>query len=542
MSRRAVHGWVGAGVVALAGAASAGAPPIVNKELLDGVIDGDTRLLVMGDSFGLPRFDRVFTASLLVWPYANITAIGGGCHANGPSKCIIAASPSETVSAAGTYEVLRSTPETAYFALPVRNMEELYLDSDAMLAGAQGVMYGYRLNNTELALGEHGRVTNTGDELRYRPLYWSTPELDMLLADASLLDGNAPRAEVDLRFGARQHWSEGGDPSGGVGVAAKTSQINATAVDIPVMLDMGADPTARVAEGRTPAVGSDTYFDFAGGVMYRVDPATGERLAGTYFTSLADDSWSYFGFGSDQEATGPLTKVFSLEQLTSWLDVTTIDRDQTLVVIYYLALEGGSASLIKSEFEAMIDQTQAAADLVGISSVVHTLVIPHLHKIGNLSVAELIAQFGLVRDVAYELASERPNVAAMSIFDATDEVLFDGSAQAKSWLLDHGYDHFSYGSYTVDLVNGPLGGNLLDAQQVHPANMHAAAFFSSVLADALTCINGDCNDDGSLNLLDFLCFQGAWEDQTAFGDCNGDGTYNVLDFICFQTAFAEGCP
>jgi hypothetical protein len=52
----------------------------------------------------------------------------------------------------------------------------------------------------------------------------------------------------------------------------------------------------------------------------------------------------------------------------------------------------------------------------------------------------------------------------------------------------------------------------------------------------------DCDSNGMLNILDFLCFQGQWLKQTAQGDCDGDGVYNILDFVCFQVAFMAGCP
>jgi hypothetical protein len=52
----------------------------------------------------------------------------------------------------------------------------------------------------------------------------------------------------------------------------------------------------------------------------------------------------------------------------------------------------------------------------------------------------------------------------------------------------------------------------------------------------------DCNGDGALNVLDFVCFQQEWQGQTPSGDCDGNGVYNVLDFVCFQGQFQAGCP
>ena len=53
---------------------------------------------------------------------------------------------------------------------------------------------------------------------------------------------------------------------------------------------------------------------------------------------------------------------------------------------------------------------------------------------------------------------------------------------------------------------------------------------------------GDCDGNGNLNILDFVCFQQEWQAQTAKGDCDGNGEYNILDFVCFQQAWQAGCP
>jgi len=56
---------------------------------------------------------------------------------------------------------------------------------------------------------------------------------------------------------------------------------------------------------------------------------------------------------------------------------------------------------------------------------------------------------------------------------------------------------------------------------------------------AATSCPADCNEDGTLNILDFTCFQAAFE--AGEGDFNEDGEANILDFIAFQAAFEAGC-
>ena len=51
----------------------------------------------------------------------------------------------------------------------------------------------------------------------------------------------------------------------------------------------------------------------------------------------------------------------------------------------------------------------------------------------------------------------------------------------------------------------------------------------------------DCNDDGIVNTLDFLCFLNLFNIGDPLADCNGDGIINTLDFLCFLNAYNEGC-
>jgi len=51
----------------------------------------------------------------------------------------------------------------------------------------------------------------------------------------------------------------------------------------------------------------------------------------------------------------------------------------------------------------------------------------------------------------------------------------------------------------------------------------------------------DCDDNGSLNIDDFICYQTLFALDDPAADCDGDGTLLIDDFICFQTAFVLGC-
>ncbi|MFG0283285.1 MAG: GC-type dockerin domain-anchored protein [Phycisphaerales bacterium JB039] len=52
----------------------------------------------------------------------------------------------------------------------------------------------------------------------------------------------------------------------------------------------------------------------------------------------------------------------------------------------------------------------------------------------------------------------------------------------------------------------------------------------------------DCDESGSLDFFDFLCFQNAFAGGDPYADCDGSGSLDFFDFLCFQNEFAAGCP
>ena len=59
------------------------------------------------------------------------------------------------------------------------------------------------------------------------------------------------------------------------------------------------------------------------------------------------------------------------------------------------------------------------------------------------------------------------------------------------------------------------------------------------------CLAGcypDCNEDCTLTVQDFGCFQTRFVQAAPYADCNADGSLTVADFGCFQTKFVAGCP
>ncbi|MFN0132052.1 MAG: hypothetical protein ACKVW3_05915 [Phycisphaerales bacterium] len=67
---------------------------------------------------------------------------------------------------------------------------------------------------------------------------------------------------------------------------------------------------------------------------------------------------------------------------------------------------------------------------------------------------------------------------------------------------------------------------------------------NSVLSKWVGCPNcyADCNRDGRLDVIDFLCFQDQYARGDAYANCTVDTRINVADYICFMNKYAAGCP
>jgi hypothetical protein len=84
----------------------------------------------------------------------------------------------------------------------------------------------------------------------------------------------------------------------------------------------------------------------------------------------------------------------------------------------------------------------------------------------------------------------------------------------------------SRSNFDKDVIEGPGFDNLVDP-----------AYFPSFKDDCYA----DCDEDGQLNINDFICFQTKYAINDLTADCDLNGVRNIDDFICFQTLYALGC-
>ncbi len=77
-------------------------------------------------------------------------------------------------------------------------------------------------------------------------------------------------------------------------------------------------------------------------------------------------------------------------------------------------------------------------------------------------------------------------------------------------------------------------GPVFDEAWVMLENLEADGF------EVCCCV--DCDESGTLDFFDFLCFQNQFAAGDPLADCDGSGVLDFFDFLCFQNEFAAGCP
>jgi len=87
------------------------------------------------------------------------------------------------------------------------------------------------------------------------------------------------------------------------------------------------------------------------------------------------------------------------------------------------------------------------------------------------------------------------------------------------------------------VLRGAIGQHDAGAAAAGDLTLHAG-FLAGAGPQSCTA---DCDGDGQLNILDFVCFQQSFGSQDPVADCNGDGQFNILDFVCYQQLFNDGC-
>jgi hypothetical protein len=189
----------------------------------------------------------------------------------------------------------------------------------------------------------------------------------------------------------------------------------------------------------------------------------------------------------------------------------------------------------------MINQAQESANLVGLSSVEHFIVIGSLFNLTD-DVEESKNYIRHQQQAAFDLAEALPNVSAASLFAATSEIMLDGGS-GTPWLLYRGFEQFEFGENNINLIE-ETNGNLFDQWGIHPGSANAAAFFASLLGEIIrdAGCQADIVADGLINTSDLLAIVAHIGDGYVKEDINNDGIVDVRDLLLVIDGWGECWP
>ena len=505
----------------------------VDLENVAKLLRRNVRFIAMGDSYSIPYYSRVPTAGLVAWPILNIEALSSGAIGNTVVKIYKRGQPADTSVYAGDelgYTVERQENIPDYFTLPVYGLKERYTDN-TFSSNSEGEFFRITLNVDDLDTSVHGPFYNSEDHLYFRLTYRATRDLQNLPEELDLRDdGNS--LVFDPRNDARKLWHQGEIPDGSSSIAT-VRQLNAPARDLLTNNDVSNSYEVVLAE-TYDLTGTNKYFDIATGTYYYGDE-DGNPNSGFYFSTVSDNSWSFSGFGANEEGDDTHDKKFSLEQFTYFLDITTLDREQPVLFFWFLASEDRTVNNLKNQMSAMINQVNDATNEIGLESVEHLIVVPPQFSISQGAMENN-------EEAAFAIASEREDTSALSIYSATDGVFFDGSDSSREWLDAHGYDSFEYGSNSVNLI-AETGGDLLDNSNIHPKDALSATFFASVVGNVIreSGCPADLHVDGIIDVQDLMEIISNWGEQ-GDSDINQDGTTDVLDIMVVIDQWGDCWP
>lgn len=535
-------------------------PVAVNLHRVRVLFDGSARAVWVGDSWStVQSTSRLPYGSLMVWPIGRLSALIATFRTGAMGEAT-------DFTGGGGRLVYVDHPRLwsvdfdqvagqQHFALPVFDMtkvvgrDTLTLDQswpDMPLIQAQTV------RNHRIALGDLPDFSGSGDFLRCRVLYYAPLTQTNLLTHVRLADRDGTRfGAFDLRTHARPFWHLGETPGVDAPRAPVASQINAIATDVQLNADYLQGPGVMVGQDPDhPLINTDTYWMNAGAVYYHTD-AQGIPQPGYYHSGLATDSWSFAGLADDTASTGG--KNFSDEQLLHWLDVTTLDRARTPVVILHVATEDKDPDVIEPRVRRIIERSRTAFASIGTMPPRFLLIGSYMHEIRERSIETSRLRVEELNTIYETLARTEPDCAFFSLYRATDGVFLSTDAKggpgtqqaARDWLDQNGWSTITYGGNTYTLSsaeNDGLDGIIL-FDGLHTNTTPATAFFAKLLGDAIAASEcpADFNGDNTADTQDVVAFLNAWAAGDGSADIDGNGAVDTRDVLTFLNLWNEGC-
>lgn len=453
----------------------------------------NARIIFVGDSYATPEtIDGVVTQFILGVPMSDINAYEARMgYISNTRATRFTHSLDGTITEGVNYDIVNAGEGNPYsidggdganeFGLP---LDGTTMKFDATLGlgttGRIGTLNIRQTDATNIPMHKTGSAGNnfnvkgdTGNRFKVRPTFYIRETTENYgnttdgTHDLVYFDSTTQRLAQNMLTEARGKYWRSETPT--TPQACDVLSVNAVATDIEIN-------NAPVAAGqrlmlydhdltdKVPNTGEN--LNLLTTVIYAVD-GSDVQIDGTYIQVLSDGSWSFEAFATSAQSTGD--KRFTDDQLYDWLDVTTLDLSQEILVITYLAAEGGGVASIKSNMEAIMARFEGWAAAAGAKK-------PHF-----LNIAAPV-QSGTTTDECRQNSDGikaasigKWNADFISLFEMTGGTYFDNNSDdEKNWIKANipGHASFTFGSVS--------GANLTSAallsDTIHPTENGAALF------------------------------------------------------------------
>lgn len=436
------------------------------------------RLIVVGDSYcmdGLPyRLPYALVRSVPLPPVnAHYTAGGNtaartaqwqtGQWLTGETDGVNV----EIINHTNNYQI---NIDEGYWGIPGLGLTVKFDPTLAM--GPQGRHLTVNLNDAgetlDLTNSATGFTLVNGVDCKLRPIFYTHTRATQNDRRIAVYDGNTDRGAFYMNTDVRGFVSEG-DAYNSTRALALEGSPNAFSSDIRWNTQPFINQTVLFFDdsqttGYIP--NTDRCMNWLGGLIYEVDGAGDYVGNGTYLQAIADSGWATTGHASPSKSSGVTPKQYDLEDLTRFIDLTTLDpKQENVVVVCMDAIEAGTEAATTA-FMVKYEAAFSACNLKRPNFV-------FVHPWGTGYAPATTDAYG---QAIYDAQASKENAEFISIQRLNGDEVFDGSASGRAWLVANGYT----------AIDTALSGDLLDAGEVHPRDPQSVEFFASFLSDPLT--------------------------------------------------------
>ncbi|MBL9032675.1 MAG: PQQ-binding-like beta-propeller repeat protein [Phycisphaerae bacterium] len=284
------------------------------------------------------------------------------------------------------------------------------------------------------------------------------------------------------------------------------------------------------------------------GFLYKLDPTTGQATnLGTSCTQIR----ALAAFGSNLVMADGFGNVLmydtTLRAVTQWFpiggDVTALAVDGKIVLV-------GSADRTIRRLDTTTGQIVGTRTLPGTSDVSAMAVKGSTLYVGGLST--FVYKTGTASGTFTLLTVCGGQVDSMA---AANGELILGTIGGTVYRVNdvtgayYGTFHVAEGQTGVVANAGSLllsstSGNVRRVNPITGAVLGTVSIPTDILAMTLVTVPcpADFDGSGTLNVLDFIVFNNAFQAGEMRADLTGEGLLNINDYIAFQQAYSAGCP